>query len=192
VKKILMLLCGLAVAISPSLAQNAASNNSPPTVTEVMKFFEVMGTRDLLHNVLKAEQEQLKTSSSDMFGKLLPDANPKQREAFQSIMNSEMDDLVKNYPFDDILRDMIPVYQKHLTESDLNTMMAFYSSPVGRKVLKEMPAMTAEAMRVSMVRLQPQMQRMMTDIQSRIQALAAQDKEGDTGKTGNSAVTKKD
>jgi hypothetical protein len=32
----------------------------------------------------------------------------------------------------------------------------------------------------------------MTDMQSRIQALAAQDKEGDTGKTGNSAVTKKD
>src|SRR4051812_1179720 len=102
-----MLLCGLALAISPSLAQTAVSSDPPPSVTEVMKFFEVMGTRDLLHNVLKAEQEQFKTSSLDMFGKMLSDATPKQREDFQSIMNSLMDDLVKNYPVDDILRHMI-------------------------------------------------------------------------------------
>jgi hypothetical protein len=185
-----MLLFSIALAISPSWAQNSATSDPPPSVTEVMNFFEVMGTRDLLRNVLKAQQEQLKTSSWAMFGKMLSDATPKQREDFESIMNSFMDDLVKNYPVDDILRDMIPVYQRHLTESDVNAMTAFYSSPVGRKVLKEMPAMTAEAMRVSMVRLQPLMERMMTDMQSRIQALAAQDKAGNTGKAGNSTPKK--
>jgi hypothetical protein len=42
---------------------------------------------------------------------------------------------------------MIPIYQRHLTKSDLDAVIVFYSSPVGQRLLKEQPAMMAEGMK---------------------------------------------
>ncbi len=41
---------------------------------------------------------------------------------------------------------MIPIYQRHLTKTDLDAVISFYASPVGQKLLKEQPAMMAESM----------------------------------------------
>ena len=43
---------------------------------------------------------------------------------------------------------MIPIYQKHLTQSDLDAILGFYASSAGHKLLKETPAIMAEAMQV--------------------------------------------
>ena len=42
---------------------------------------------------------------------------------------------------------MIPIYQRHLTKTDLDAVIAFYSSPVGQRLLKETPVITSEAMK---------------------------------------------
>ena len=85
-----------------------------------------------------------------------------------------MNELIANYPIDDVLRDMVPVYQAHLTESDLDQVIAFYSSATGQRLLKEMPAMTAEAMRVSYSRLQPEIEKMMKNMNENIKQMAEQ------------------
>jgi len=41
---------------------------------------------------------------------------------------------------------MVPIYQKHLTKSDLDAILAFYSSPIGQKLQREQPAMMQEGM----------------------------------------------
>ena len=66
---------------------------------------------------------------------------------------------------------MIPIYQSHFSELDLNEIVAFYSSPVGQKVLREMPAISAEAMRVSNARLQPKIDEVMKNLDARIRAM---------------------
>jgi hypothetical protein len=56
---------------------------------------------------------------------------------------------------------MVPIYQKHLSQSDLDAIIAFYSSPVGQKLLKEQRAMMAEGMQAGqdiMLRKLPEMQ----------------------------------
>jgi len=80
--------------------------------------------------------------------------------------------MFSDYPVEDVLRDMVPVYQSHFSESDLDQILAFYSSPIGQKVLKEMPAMTAEASRVSLTRLQPKIDKAMENVSARITAMA--------------------
>jgi len=45
-----------------------------------------------------------------------------------------------------MLDDMIPVYQRHLTKQDVDSMLAFYNTPTGQKLLREQPAMMAEGM----------------------------------------------
>jgi len=65
---------------------------------------------------------------------------------------------------------MVPVYQKHLNKGDLDAMAAFYSSPTGQKLMKELPAITQEAMQAAF----PIMQKQMTLVMERVQREVAQ------------------
>ncbi len=82
----------------------------------------------------------------DQFAKekatLPPDFEPKFKKA--------IDDLMKNMPLDEMTNAMIPAYQKHFTKGDLETMGAFYSSPVGQKVLEELPGVMQDGMQAAM------------------------------------------
>ena len=42
---------------------------------------------------------------------------------------------------------MVPVYQRHFTSDELEGLLKFYRSPLGQKVINEMPATMAEALR---------------------------------------------
>jgi uncharacterized protein len=41
--------------------------------------------------------------------------------------------------FDDLLEMLIPIYDKYYTNEDLEGLIAFYSTPLGRKLLKNSP-----------------------------------------------------
>jgi len=69
-------------------------------------------------------------------------------------LDRESEDVIKNFPMDAMLSDMIPVYQRHFTKSEIDGLIAFYSSPVGQKFLHEMPTVTAETMRAVYPRIQ--------------------------------------
>jgi hypothetical protein len=76
-----------------------------------------------------------------------------------------------------MLDDMIPVYQKHLTKGDVDAMGAFYSSPTGQKLLREMPAMTAESMQAA----GPRIQAMMEKVMDRAEKMAEEDRQKQSG-----------
>lgn len=81
-------------------------------------------------------------------------------------------DILKDFPVDGMLDDMIPVYQKHLNKADVDAMNAFYQSPTGQKMLREMPAMTAESMQAS----SPRIQAMMDKVMERAEQLAREER----------------
>ncbi|WP_458071852.1 DUF2059 domain-containing protein [Rhodanobacter sp. BL-MT-08] len=45
----------------------------------------------------------------------------------------------------DFVSRLVPIYQKHFTADEVDGMVKFYSSPLGQKVLTEMPLALAEA-----------------------------------------------
>ncbi|HXS72454.1 MAG TPA: DUF2059 domain-containing protein [Rhodanobacteraceae bacterium] len=49
---------------------------------------------------------------------------------------------------DDIINRMVPVYQRHFSSADIQGLLAFYRSPLGQKVLREMPATMQEGMQI--------------------------------------------
>jgi len=71
------------------------------------------------------------------------------------------------------------LYQKHFTKADIDSLIAFYASPTGQKVLREMPGITAEAMQ-SMI---PIMQKQMEAIRQRVQEQVADALKDSTKKT---------
>ena len=45
----------------------------------------------------------------------------------------------------DYISRLVPIYQKHFTADEVSRLITFYSSPLGQKVLTEMPVALAEA-----------------------------------------------
>jgi len=155
------------------------SSTLRPTGAQVMKFMEAMQTRSRLQSSLQTQREEVGMTVHNMFRKALPDATPAEKTKFENIVTKALGDVFANYPIDDVLRDMISIYQSHFSESDLNRILTFYSSAVGQKDLREMPAMYAELLRVSDARLQPQIEEAMKNVGEHIQEMV----DAEDGKT---------
>jgi len=67
--------------------------------------------------------------------KMIPDAPEKFWE-----------DVTKEIDSDQIIALIIPVYQKHLTEKDIQEINAFYNTDAGKKLIKSQPAIMQESM----------------------------------------------
>jgi hypothetical protein len=89
---------------------------------------------------------------------------------FEARTNKQLDELLKDMPFDEMFDAMVPSYQKHFTKGDLNALVTFYSSPTGQKILNQMPQIMAEAMQSMM----PIMQKYMVTVQQHMQEEVAQ------------------
>jgi len=61
---------------------------------------------------------------------------------------NEMTAQIKASDFVDLV---VPIYAKHFSEQDLDGLIAFYSTPLGRKVIAEMPATMSECVAAGQV-----------------------------------------
>ena len=103
---------------------------------------------------------------------------------FEDRMNKRLEQYFLGVPWDEILNSMVPVYQKHLTKGDVDVMVAFYSTPTGQKLIKEMPEIMAE----SMQNMMPVLRKHIGAIDQRLhQDITAMMKESE-GKSGKTAV----
>jgi len=134
---------------------------------DILKLFEVMHIRDQMKQVIDQVGKQMKTMNHEQIRKRDPEAT----DAQFARLDAMSDRLLRSMPIDGMLDDMIPVYQKHLTKSDVDAMVAFYSTPTGQKILGQMPAMAAEGMQA----MQPRLRKMMDDTTDRIEKMAEEE-----------------
>jgi hypothetical protein len=92
--------------------------------------------------VMEGMQKQMRLGAEQGFKQKVPEATPEQLAKVDQMF----DGLFKEMPIDEMVDAIVPIYQKHLTKVDLAAVTAFYSSPSGQKILKEMPAIMSEAM----------------------------------------------
>ena len=95
---------------------------------------------------------------------------------YEAKMKATMDDMFDNMPMDEIVETMVPAYQKHLTKGDIDNLVAFYSSPTGAKVLREMPAIMAEAMQDMMPTLSKYVETVRQKLQKQTDDMIARSK----------------
>jgi hypothetical protein len=62
---------------------------------------------------------------------------------------------------------MVPVYQKHFTAEDLDGLLKFYRSPLGQKVITQMPATMAEGMQIGQQWGKQRGSQMIADLQAK-------------------------
>lgn len=141
---------------------------------DVQRFLDTMHTRDMMAQmmtVMKKQERQLIHQQIEKQKNLPPD--------FEANADKMIDGVMDNMPIDDLLQAMIPVYQRHFTKDDIDALVAFYASPTGQKMVKEMPEITAESMQAS----SGIMQKMMAQTMQRVQDYIAQAQKQSTGST---------
>jgi uncharacterized protein len=148
--KRLLLAIALCVAFCSSifcptvLAQQ--SDDTPATKEDIQRYFEVTHSRDMANKMMDA---MLKPLHQMMHEEYLKNKD-KLPEDYEDRMSKRMNEMFKNMPFDEMMQAMIPTYQKHFTKGDIDSLLAFYSSPTGQKLLRELPAIVAESMQSMM------------------------------------------
>lgn len=65
------------------------------------------------------------------------------------------------------LKAMVPVYDEHFTESEIEKMIAFYESPVGKKLSRLTPVITRKSTRI----IRNWMRGLQPDIRKRVQEI---------------------
>ena len=56
------------------------------------------------------------------------------------------DDFAKSVKPDDLINLVVPIYAKYFTDDDIQAMITFYDSPVGKKMIEKLPLITQESM----------------------------------------------
>ncbi len=173
---LLWIVFGLLLATSSAWTQQAASGDPPASKEDIQKLFVALHVRERQQLIVDSSRKQAKAVATDILNKELPEASKEELTQMQGMINEMVDDIDRDYPMDAILNDMVPIYQRHLTKSDADELIAFYSSPVGRKVLRELPAITSEAMQVSTSYLQPRMEAAVGKLKEKVERMAEEDR----------------
>jgi uncharacterized protein len=152
------------LAVSPAFAQQSVAEAAaqsraaadakkaaaaPPTREDVLKLFDLLQITKTMDAVINATKQQSMEIAEQMIREKMPDATADEKKQFREMMDEVMRQSLGPAAINEMLEATIPVYQRHLTKADLDAMVAFYSSPVGQKILHEQPAMVQESMEAS-------------------------------------------
>jgi len=157
-----ILILGLLCSAATWAQQTAA--DAPATKEDVQKYLDAVHSREMMAQMVEAMAKPMHQMIHEQYLKekdILP-------ADFEAGMDKKLDDMMKSFPWNEMLQSMVPVYQKYLTKGDIDALVAFYSSPTGQKLLRDLPAMTGEAMQAMMPILQKQIDGMNERLQQQV------------------------
>ncbi|AXP81799.1 hypothetical protein CJ739_2733 [Mariniflexile rhizosphaerae] len=88
--------------------------------------------------------------SSQRFDAILENLIEMQKENYKEIISEDYWHILKNEVrkngFNDLVEILIPIYKKHLTESEIDSIIEFYESEAGQKMVSKFPLISKESM----------------------------------------------
>ncbi|KGI77923.1 DUF2059 domain-containing protein [Oleiagrimonas soli] len=126
---------GMAAALIFSLATAGVAQAQPKQATpaQVRQLLEVTGSGKMMHGMM----EQMNSRMSGFMQQALP-----------CVPASYWNDFAGQKAEQDLIDKLVPIYQKHFTESDMAGLLKFYRTPLGQKVIHEMPETMRESMQI--------------------------------------------
>ena len=128
-----VILCGGMVGglhASPAYATQAKAST-------VETLLDVMGTKQQMAVQMDLLMQQL----LPLLRRAMPaDINP----AVLDLLDQEFMHVMQNNMYSEVVAVAIPVYQREFSEEELGDVIAFYQSPVGRKMATKAPQMMQE------------------------------------------------
>jgi hypothetical protein len=175
--KLLATILFLSTGWTCAAQQNPA--DAPATKEDIQRYLQIVHSKEMAEKMMEAMSKPLHQMVHEQY---LKDKD-KLPADFETRMNKRLDEYFKDLPWDEILDSMVPVYQKHLTKSDVDALVAFYSTSTGQKLMKEMPQILAESMQNMMPLMQKHIDTLNQRMQGDIQAML-KESNGKNAKTG--------
>ncbi|MGM8362547.1 DUF2059 domain-containing protein [Flavobacterium sp. ARAG 55.4] len=107
-----------------SLSANAQSTSKTEKINQLM---ELMGSGKMAIQMMNQMMESFKSS-------------------YSKVNDTFWEDFKKEIKAEDITNMIIPIYDKYYTENDIDQLIAFYNSPIGKKMIATMPQVMQESM----------------------------------------------
>jgi len=117
---------GVALALAITGGQVMAKSAGPASEEQVRQLMEVVGVGKML--------AQMKPQAVTNLQQSMPCVQP---EFWQNYMDANQTQL--------FIGRLVPVYQRHFTADEMEGLLKFYRSPLGQKVITEMPETMTEA-----------------------------------------------
>ena len=99
----------------------------PATPEQVREYFQLVHLDKSVHGAM----EQMLKASRATAPPYFPD--------------SVWEDMSKTFASYDLLSEMVPIYQRHISQEDMAAILTFYRTDSGKRLLEAQPAMVAEA-----------------------------------------------
>jgi len=161
----------VAEAAAQAKAKTEGLAADAPTRDQVMKLLDLLQIRKSMSLMMDGMKQAMKQGAEEAFRERVPNPTPKQLEA----LNGMVDDMMADMPLDEMIEAIVPIYRRHLSKSDVDEVIRFYSSTVGQKLLREQPQMIQEGMQAGVEIQQKRMDQMMTKIRERTQKMAEEE-----------------
>jgi uncharacterized protein len=145
--------CVVVLAQSPSIHVRAQEKTTTPKAktqtgstgstkvdaskeASIRQLMELTGTKSLGAQMMQAGMEQFRANVTES----QPD-NPRAKQFIDAFVAK----FQKHFDPDSLTEKIIPIYDKYLTEEDVNGLLDYYRSPLGQRMLKALPEIARES-----------------------------------------------
>jgi uncharacterized protein len=177
--RVLVCVFAASLAFAQAPAPSAAPDTDAPPKEQILKLIDLLRVRNQMKDVMTQLREQVHTGALENLRGRTMKPTPQQMAAVNQSVDEQLDEMERKYTLDRMIEDIIPVYQRHLTRGDLESMITFYSSSSGQKILDELPAMMQETMQVASSHMQPIVEAALDNVDKKIQELTAKEASND-------------
>jgi len=167
-------LCFGLYAMGMAQQSQPSDADAPASKADIERYLDTTHSREMMRKMADAMSEPLHKMVHEQY---LKDKD-KLPSDFEETTNKTVDDMMKNMPWDEMVDAMIPAYQKHFTQGEMNALIEFYSSPTGQKILSEMPAVAADSIGTMMPIMQKHIAATQEHIQQQIAELTKKSEKG--------------
>ena len=172
-KRILIVLalgCAVVGAADPPPPASGGSGN-PPSETSVKQLFEVTHARQMIDTMMAQMENAMKNAMQQVTQG--QSVSPEVQKTFDQAHSEVMTAMKEQFTWEKLEPIHVRMYQKALTQGEVDGMVAFYKTPAGQATVNKMPGILQESMTETLQMMTPMAQRirrMQQDIATQIQA----------------------
>ena len=128
-KKPRTILAGLTVLCLLALAPSLQAQEGNTKEQDIHRLLEITGSAKMAEQIMDQMMVMFEDNGAD----------PGFWEGFRAEVDTA-----------ELVRMIIPIYDKHFTHEEIRGLIAFYQTPLGAKFVEKMPALTQDSMAVGM------------------------------------------
>jgi len=128
-------------AKSPATAAGPQAAIDPAKEASIRKLFEMQGTKNIIDRTVAGMIENTRPQIAAM----LPPGDYKEK-----LLDAFLDRFKKKLDAEQMMNASVPVYDKYFSKEDIDGLIAFYSTPLGKKTISVLPQVFTEAQAAGM------------------------------------------